>query len=200
MSDPQARAILLLGFAIMMPIGIYHRLRARTGERLDRRQEGWPILIGLRLLGLAFTIGLIAYIVNPSNMHWASMHLPAWARWTGIPIGLAAIALVTWMFHTLGHNLTDTVVTRRAATLVTNGPYRWIRHPMYVGLLLAIIANTLIANSAYFAIVGIAAFLVIAARTRIEERNLIARFGEDYEHYRTQTGRFFPKFRQSRTR
>jgi protein-S-isoprenylcysteine O-methyltransferase Ste14 len=194
MSDPQARAIILLGLAIMMPIGIYHRLRARTGERLDRRQEGWPILVSLRLLGLAFMIGLIAYIVNPANMQWASLQLPAWARWSGVPIGIASIVMVTWMFHTLGHNLTDTVVTRREARLVTHGPYRWVRHPMYVALLLGVVANTLVTSNAYLAVVGVLAFLVIAARTRIEERNLIARFGHDYEDYMTHTGRFLPRF------
>ena len=195
MSDSQARAILLLGFIIMMPIGIYHRLRARTGERLDRCQEGWPILLSLRLLGVAFMAGLIVYVVNPSNMRWASLHLPAWARWSGVPIGAASIVLVAWMFHTLGHNLTDTVVTRREATLVTTGPYRWVRHPMYVALMLAVIANTLVADNAYFAIIGAAAVFVIVARTRIEERNLLARFGRDYENYTADTGRFLPKIK-----
>jgi protein-S-isoprenylcysteine O-methyltransferase Ste14 len=198
MSNTQARAILLLGFIITMPIGIYHRLRARTGEHLDRRQEGWPILLSLRLLGLAFMVGLIAYVVEPSNMQWASLHLPPSARWLGVPIGIATIALVTWMFHTLGHNLTDTVVTRQNASLVTGGPYRWVRHPMYVALMLAVIANTLVADNAYFAVIGAAAVLVVVARTRIEERNLVARFGPDYENYMAGTGRFMPKFWRSR--
>jgi protein-S-isoprenylcysteine O-methyltransferase Ste14 len=197
MSDSQARTILLVGILIMMPVGIYHRLRARTGERLDRCQEGWPILLSLRLLGLAFMVGLIAYVVNPRNMQWASLNLPAWARWLGVPIGAATIALVTWMFHTLGHNLTDTVVTRQNASLVTGGPYRWVRHPMYVSLMLATIANTLVADNGYLAVIGTAAILVVIARTRIEERNLVTRFGRDYENYMADTGRFVPRFRSS---
>jgi protein-S-isoprenylcysteine O-methyltransferase Ste14 len=192
MTDDQARLILLLGIA-MMPIGIYHRLRARTDERLDRRQEGWPILLSLRPLGAAFVGGLAAFLIKPSSMAWASLHLPSWARWTGVGFGVAAIALLIWMFHTLGHNLTDTVVTRRDATLVTNGPYHWVRHPMYLALALAVIAHVLIADSGYFAVIGAAAVLVIVARTRIEERNLVARFGGDYEAYMKTTGRFLPR-------
>jgi len=200
MSDSQARLILLLGFILVMPIGIYHRLRARTGEHLDRRQEGWPILLSLRPLGLAFWVGLIAYLYDPTNMDWASLHLPGWARWAGVAFGAAATALVTWMFRALGHNLTDTVVTRREASLVTAGPYRWVRHPMYCGLMLGVIAITLIADNFYFAIIGVAAFLILAVRTRIEERNLIARFGQDYENYMAQTGRFFPKLARRNSR
>ena len=58
MSDDQLfRLILLAGFVLFMPVGIYHRLKARTGEKLDRRQEGLFILITLRLTGLAGTAG-----------------------------------------------------------------------------------------------------------------------------------------------
>jgi len=53
MNDDQLfRLILLAGFVILLPIGIYHRLESRTGEKLDRRQEGWFILVALRLCGI----------------------------------------------------------------------------------------------------------------------------------------------------
>src|SRR5262245_32106060 len=156
MSDTQARLILLIGMAIIMPIGGYHRHRAHTGEPLDRRQEGWPILLTLRPMALAFMIGFIAFLVKPSSMAWASMHLPGWARWTGVAVGALCAVLVTWTYHSLGRNITDTVVTRQNATLITHGPYRWVRHPFYICLALALIANTLVADSAYLAITGAA--------------------------------------------
>jgi protein-S-isoprenylcysteine O-methyltransferase Ste14 len=193
MSDFQARLILLIGIAIFLPIGAYHRLRARTGEPLDRRQEGWPILLTLRPFAAAFVVGLIAFLINPSSMAWGAMHLPGWARWMGVPIGIAGGVLLAWTFHTLGHNLTDTVVTRRNATLVTGGPYRWVRHPFYVSFLVAVLANTLVADSWYLGLTGAATFLSMHARTRIEERNLIARFGREYEEYMKRTGRFLPR-------
>ena len=142
MTDDQARIILLLGIVVAMPIGIYHRLRARTGERLDRRQEGWPILLSLRPLGVAFVIGLTAFLIKPRNIAWASLQLPSWVRWTGIGFGIAAIALLACMFHTLGHNLTDTVVTRRDATRITSGPDLLGRQPQELALALAASANT----------------------------------------------------------
>jgi protein-S-isoprenylcysteine O-methyltransferase Ste14 len=193
MNDELARIILLAGFTIVMPVGVYHRVRSSTDERLDRRQEGWLILLSLRPLALAAMVGLVAFLIEPSWMAWASFHLPSWARWSGVGLGIGSGGLVTWTFHSLGHNLTDTVVTRRNATLVTHGPYRWVRHPFYLAFAVAVIANTLITANIYLAITGTAAFLAIVARTSIEESKLIDRFGDDYVDYMRQTGRFLPR-------
>jgi protein-S-isoprenylcysteine O-methyltransferase Ste14 len=197
MTDNLARIIMLVGVAVFAPVGIYHRLRSRTDERLDRRQEGWPILVGLRLLASAYAVGLVVFLIEPGWMAWASFHLPNWARWCGAGLGLAAGVLLIWTFRSLGHNLTDTVVTRRDATLITHGPYRWVRHPFYLAFAIAVAANALITANAFLAIAGTAVFLVIVARTRIEERKLIERFGGDYLDYMRRTGRFLPRIRTS---
>jgi len=194
MSDDQLfRLILLAGFVIFMPIGIYHRLKARTGEKLDRRQEGLFILITLRLVGLAGVAGLIAYFINPACMAWAAVPLPVWLRWTGVGFALIAGLLLVWMFRTLGRNLTDTVVTRKQHTLVTTGPYRWVRHPLYSSAALVILGNSLAAASWFFFVAGCLMFMLLVIRTRKEEQNLIARFGDDYRNYMQQTGRFVPR-------
>ena len=195
MTDELARIILLVGFAVVTPVGIYHRLRSRTDERLDRRQEGWPILLSLRPLALSCMVGLVAFLIEPSWMAWASLRLPNLARWTGVIFGVGAGGLLIWTFHCLGHNLTDTVVTRRNARLVTHGPYRWVRHPFYLAFAMAMIANSLVTANGFLAITGMTAFLAIVARTSIEERKLIDRFGNEYEQYMQRTGRFLPRFR-----
>lgn len=199
MNDELARILLLAGFAIVMPVGVYHRVRSSTDERLDRRQEGWLILLSLRPLALAAMVGLVAFLIEPSWMAWASFHLPNWARWSGVGLGIGSGGLVMWTFHSLGHNLTDTVVTRRNATLVTHGPYRWVRHPFYLAFAVVVIANTLITANIYLAITGTAAFLSIVARTSIEESKLIDRFGDDYVDYMRQTGRFLPRIGRGST-
>jgi protein-S-isoprenylcysteine O-methyltransferase Ste14 len=196
MTDDLARIIMLAGIAAFAPVGFYYRLRSRTDERLDRRQEGWLILLGLRLLAVAYVAGLIAFLIAPNSMIWASFPLPNWARWSGACLGALVGGLLIWTFHCLGHNLTDTVVTRRDATLVTQGPYRWVRHPFYLAFALAIIANTLITANAFLAIVGIATFFVMVRRTSIEEQKLIERFDQDYLDYMRQTGRFLPRIRR----
>ena len=134
MADDQTfRLILTLGMAAFLPVALYHRIRSQaSGEKLDRRQEGPFILFTLRPCGLAAIGGLVAFVLHPAWMSWASVPLPAALRWGGVGIGLPAVALGIWTFRSLGRNITDTVVTRREHTLVTSGPYRYVRHPFYV--------------------------------------------------------------------
>jgi protein-S-isoprenylcysteine O-methyltransferase Ste14 len=170
-----------------------YRLRSRTDERLDRRQEGWLILLTLRPLAAVAMFGLLAFLINPAWMRWSSLNFPGWARWAGVPLGISGGMLIVWTFHSLGHNLTDTVVTRRNASLVTHGPYRWVRHPFYLAFGILVIANGLVTSNWFVLTASAAAFTSIVVRTRIEERLLIARFGAEYEAYMRRTPRFLPR-------
>ena len=62
--------------------------------------------------------------------------------------------LLFWTFHSLGKNLTDTVVTRREHTLVTHGPYRWVRHPFYDVVLLWGLSMSLLTANWLMALLG----------------------------------------------
>jgi protein-S-isoprenylcysteine O-methyltransferase Ste14 len=66
--------------------------------------------------------------------------LPASLRWSGGLLIAEACALLFWTLRTLGASLTDTVVTRKAHTLVINGPYRWVRHPFYDAVAMLLLA------------------------------------------------------------
>ena len=125
-------------------------------------------------------------------MAWAAMPLPLWARWTGVVLLVVAIAFLQWTLTSLGRNLTDTVVTRRDATLVTHGPYRWVRHPFYDAMALVILALSMIAANWFFLLTGSLVFLLLAVRSGREEARLEARFGEAYRAYVKRTGRFLP--------
>jgi protein-S-isoprenylcysteine O-methyltransferase Ste14 len=191
--DSTFRVILIAGAVIVLPVAIYHRLRAHsTGEKLDRWKEGPFILFTLRPLGIAVMIGLFTYMVNPARMAWSSMPLPVWLRWVGVGIATIGGALFVWTFRHLGKNLTDTVVTRRDHTLVTSGPYRWVRHPFYVAVALTVVGNALAAANWFLLGGGALVFTLLAIRTRIEEAQLLARFGGAYEAYMQRTHRFFP--------
>ncbi len=194
MADEQIfRLILIAGFAIIMPAGIYHRVKSQAnGESLDRRQEGLFVLATLRPLGIASMLGLITYMINPAWMAWSAVSLAAWVRWLGVGVGVVAGSLLIWTMHTLGKNLTDTVVTRRDHELITGGPYRFVRHPFYCAFILAVLANSTVSANWFILLTGISAWLVIVFRTNREEENLIARFGDDYRNYMDRTGRFFP--------
>ena len=193
-NDDQTFALVLrVGWLILLPIMLFHRVRSQlTGERLDRLQEGALILLTLRPAGIAHIIGVITYMVNPARMAWSSMPLPPSLRWMGVAIGAVAGCLLVWTLVNLGKNLTDTVVTRKAHTLVTVGPYRWVRHPFYDAVGLAVLANSLVAANWFLLATGALLVTMMVIRTRTEEKHLLARFGDSYRSYMERTGRFFP--------
>jgi protein-S-isoprenylcysteine O-methyltransferase Ste14 len=187
------RIVLVAGLLTLLPVTLRHRLRARTGESLDRRQEGLAPAITLRLAGLGHMLGLLCYVIRPEWMAWAAVALPATVRWTGGLLGVAATCLIGWTLHHLGPNLTDTVVTRRRHNLITSGPYRFIRHPFYAGAGLALLANSLLAANSFLLTTGAAVFGLMIIRTGREEANLLVRFGDEYRRYQQRTGRILPR-------
>lgn len=192
MSDDQVfQWVLITAMAIIFPIAAYYRIRSMTDEKLDRSREGPVFLIARVVLAGPFMLGLFAYLINPDWMAWSSLPLPLWLRWTGIALGAV---LLVWTFHTLGKNLTDTVVTRKEHTLVTHGPYRYVRHPFYVSLALAVLANSLATANWFLFLIGSATFVMLVLRTSREEACLLERYGVEYQTYMNQTGRFLPWF------
>jgi protein-S-isoprenylcysteine O-methyltransferase Ste14 len=140
-----------------------------------------------------YWLSVLAWMINPSWMAWSSDPLPISLRWSGVAALLTGAALLIWTFRTLGTNLTDTVVTRQSHTLVVNGPYRWIRHPLYSSAALLIVAISLAAANWFFFVTGVAVLSILIVRTRTEEQHLVARFGDSYERYMKRTGRFVPR-------
>lgn len=185
--------VLLLAFVFGVS-GSYRRRADRIGGALDKSQGG-RTLAALRLLSLFGLLPLVLYLVNPAWVTWARLPLAAWLRWLGVGVALAMLPAIVWLFRTIGANISPRETTREGHRLVTAGPYRYIRHPLYTFGALFYVALALM--TALWPVVAVlaVAFGVLAWRTRKEEQNLIARFGEDYRLYMAQTGRFLPRLR-----
>jgi protein-S-isoprenylcysteine O-methyltransferase Ste14 len=192
---PEGVRVAVIAFSlIFVAVGGYHRIKSqRSGERLDRTKEGWPILIGIRLLGLLTVGSTTAWLWRPALFEWASRPMPTAARWIGVASFACATGWLMWMFHALGRNLTDTVVTRRDAHFVDHGPYRFVRNPMYIGILMVGMSLGLALGTWLLPVAAGLMFTLLALRTRTEERYLIERFGDQYRDYMKRVGRFLPK-------
>jgi protein-S-isoprenylcysteine O-methyltransferase Ste14 len=136
---------------------------------------------------------MFAWLYHPAWFEAATFPLPERARWAGVTGFVCAVAWMLWMFHTLGRNLTDTVVTRRDATFVDYGPYRFVRNPMYTGILMMGLSLGLALGTWLVPLCASLIFTLLALRTRIEEKYLIERFGNQYRRYMERVGRFLPK-------
>jgi protein-S-isoprenylcysteine O-methyltransferase Ste14 len=190
----KSRAILIVGLLVLVPVLLYHRIRSQaTREKLDRGQEGLFLLLTLRPAGLVFLVALIVYLLNPSSMAWSAVDLPGKLRALGVVVGVVGGLLLIWTLHTLGANLTDTVVTRRAHMLVMHGPYLWVRHPFYDSVALLVLAVFGITANWFFLLAGGVVLGLIYVRTQKEEELLLARFGNQYRAYTQRTGRFLPR-------
>ncbi len=195
----QIRFVLIALSLAFLAVGGYHRVRSQaSGEQLDRTKEGWAILIAIRLLGL-LTFGSTAlWLAKPAWFEWASRPMPLGVRWLGVADFAGAVARLIWMFRTLGKNLTDTVVVRRDAYFVDGGPYRFVRNPMYTGILMIGLSLGLALGTWLIPVAASLMFTLLAVRTRTEEMYLIERFGDRYRRYMKRVGRFFPKMTASR--
>jgi protein-S-isoprenylcysteine O-methyltransferase Ste14 len=192
--DVLFRLLAIAVTASLFAVSIFYRNRAdHAGGRMKRTDEPLPIRAGLSVSGLMGFGGLLLYFVWPDGLAWSMVTVPVWLRWTGVALATIGVAGAFWIFSTLGHNVSRTARTRDNATLVTTGPYRIVRHPLYVNAAIVFAALSMITRSWWFIAWIVPALLLLAVRTRQEEANLEARFGEAWRAYAARTGRFVPR-------
>ena len=178
-----------------MGISSYYRLKADkdTGEKISRKVDGSLMMNIIKFGGLILWLSPLVYLINPQWMAWSKIGLPEWARWLGVVIGILCVLGIYWLFSSIGSGITPTSVTRKEHKLVTNGIYRYIRHPLYTVGSSLFISFGMMADNWFIAALGILVFIVMAKRTPQEEAHLIEKFGNEYREYMKHTGRFLPK-------
>ena len=186
-----AGVILLTG----MSISSYFRIKAdkQTGEKISRKVDGSVMMNVIKFGGLMLWLSPFVYLINPAWMAWAKIGLPEWVRWLGVVVGVIGVFGVYWLFSSIGSGISPTSGTRQNHVLSTKGPYKYIRHPLYTFGSSLFISFGMMADNWFVALLGILAFIAMAARTPKEEANLIEKFGDEYREYMKRTGRFLPK-------
>jgi protein-S-isoprenylcysteine O-methyltransferase Ste14 len=169
--------------------GVYRARADRLGGTLPRKPEGLPSVM-LRLLMLS---AVLLPILAPSAVRWLSIDLPTWARAIGLGLSILAWPILWWTLASIGTNISQSISTRADATLVTHGPYRLVRHPLYSAGFLAVLGMALSVQSIPLMVAVLLLVGWIPRRAEREEANLTASFGDAYRAYREQTGRFIPR-------
>lgn len=146
------------------------------------------------LVALPLLIMILTYVFIPAWLEWSRRPLTLEIRMGGLILGTVALLGCGWTLVSIGSNISATVLTRPGQRLVTQGPYRWIRHPLYASGILLLIAIGLMSES--LLILGWVAMGLILLLTMViprEERELVDRFGAEYVQYRERTGALLPK-------
>jgi len=107
---------------------------------------------------------------------------------------ILGLLFAVWARLVLGSNWSGTVTIKTNHQLIRRGPYRWIRHPIYTGMLLALLATAMI-QGLLTGIIGFAfVLLALYRKARREESFLSQEFGEGFLEHRQHTGMFLPRF------
>jgi protein-S-isoprenylcysteine O-methyltransferase Ste14 len=164
--------------------------------RTKQTQERAPL--GLRL---QYTIPIIvaSYLMFTNNPALGQLHLrviPRSAALEGIGLFLtiAGIAFAVWARFYIGQNWSGAVTVKVGHELIRSGPYSLVRHPIYSGILLALI-GTALARGKAAGVIAIPLFYIgFWIKSRMEEELMRKTFGEQYVEYSRTTGALVPKF------
>jgi protein-S-isoprenylcysteine O-methyltransferase Ste14 len=111
--------------------------------------------------------------------------------WVGVLFTVVGIVIATWARVCLGRSWGMPMTIRAKPTLVRTGPYRVVRHPIYSGLLVALVGSALATGSGLVpAAIGGGAYFVLSIR--VEEADMVALFPDDYPEYGKHTKRLIP--------
>jgi len=187
----RSRTILIAGLLLLFPFALEYLLRSRNrGFKLYRKDA--PLLLASSGAWLLFLVTVAAYLVRPATMPGANVPVPGKLRALGVVAGGIGCLLLIWALRTISASRRDAARRKRTETLVVHGPYLWMRHPCFVGLLMLALALPLITANWLFVPVGIVLLGTAGARLPREEELMRERFGEPYAAYERRTGRFFP--------
>jgi protein-S-isoprenylcysteine O-methyltransferase Ste14 len=160
-------------------------LAASVGVKAGRTR--WTRFAGIRV-----AIVLVALLLLRLRVfkRYAVTHDP-WLQVIGLVIFLLGLALAVWARVYLGRNWGMPMSEKADPELVTTGPYSTVRHPIYSGIILAMIGTT-IAVSLYWlvAVVLLGAYFIYSAA--MEERYMAGRFPDTYPRYKQSTKMLIP--------
>ena len=164
------------------------------------------------LLSIVSVIPALGFVLAVKTVKGGRAWVPIWLRgsgpavlpgmpavaWIGVILAALGVLLRLWAVLTLRERYTRTLLIQDTHTIERGGPYRWVRHPGYLGSLLCFNGVALASGNGVVLLLSMATtFAAYAYRVHVEDAMLVARFGASYEGYRQQVGGLLPFIRPS---
>jgi protein-S-isoprenylcysteine O-methyltransferase Ste14 len=187
-TNAAARVVFYALFVTFVALELRIRIRSRLNqEGSDADRQSFAFIY------VTFTAGLVAGFVLAANAEGAAID----ARWpvfiAGAVLMAAGTALRQWAIALLGRYFTTNVRVHAGQTVIDTGPYRWVRHPSYTGLLMTLIGIGLsLGNWATLAVLIVLPMIGVVNRIRVEERPLLEGIGEPYRRFAATRARLIP--------
>ena len=174
--------------------GYYVKTHSKPEDATLKKRKEDVLSKAAGLLGMLGFISVLAFVINPNWLVFADLAFPVWLRWAGIGMAILGFVLLHWAQLTLGKSWSDTPRMMKEQTLITSGPYKFIRHPIYTSFIL-ILGSTLFISANWsigMAWIGMTV-LEVVSRIRFEESLMLEYFGDEYRQYMKRTGGLLPK-------
>ena len=192
-----AALIVLLLYAVQSEIRFGRRARTiRTGPADRRSTLAVSACAAVTVLGFALAMKASSPTAWTFLPHWfRSAALPGlpMVAWFGVALGLCGVALRLWAVLKLRERYSRTLLLQQAHSIERGGPYRWVRHPGYLGSLLCLNGVALASgNWITLAASLVATVLAYTYRIKVEDEMLVAALGDSYTEYRREVGALLP--------
>jgi protein-S-isoprenylcysteine O-methyltransferase Ste14 len=173
--------------------GLYWLVSAFGRKRAAKRESSAE-----RLVHILFMCGGFVLIYSPDPRFGALnqrfVTLSPQIAVVGVILTAVGVGFAIWARAHLGKYWSGNVTIREDHRLIRSGPYKYIRHPIYTGMLLALIGTALVVGE-WRAVVGVVVILLgFINKARKEESFLRAQFGAEFEEHKRATGFFLPRF------
>ena len=167
-------------------------LMAAWSKPSKRREFPWqrlehviPMILGFLLIyKSAFAWNWLGERLVPENSAVAVI---------GLALVVGGLLFAVWARIALGANWSGTVTIKTGHNLIRRGPYRWIRHPIYTGLLLSLVGTILLQGEVRAMLGFVLVLLALYRKAKREERFLSEEFGEGFAEHSKHTGMFLPR-------
>jgi protein-S-isoprenylcysteine O-methyltransferase Ste14 len=182
---PSSVRISWLVFTVFWAVSALRVRRTARAEPLPSRLIHSCLLLGA--FALLFTDGLR---VGP--LAWRVVPAAPAVELAGAVLAALGIALAIWARLFLGQNWSAAVTIKEEHRLVRSGPYALVRHPIYAGILVAMLGTALAVGEVRGLVAVVLALIAWVRKSRIEEEWLLRHFGEEYARYRHQVKALIP--------
>ena len=189
-----ALGVILLATFVVRIYGHWQTLQAGK----IRWMEGKLNITARIIAGLVGTAALWTYLIWPERILWALVPLPDLIRWCGAAAGAVGVAMLAWVHRALGRNFAASLHIRTEGhRLVTSGPYRWVRNPMYTSIYIIFISFFLVSANWLIGLAWLTGYTVLMiSRVPREGALMEQKFGDEYKAWAAYTGRFLPRIRK----
>ena len=172
-------------FIVIIIAAILPSLKNKAKISDARKQD-----VFFQVPGLILLIAIL--IVSFGNLNFPLYTIQSPLNIIGIMMFIIGLIISISAQVTITRNYSWTLEIREGHTLVENGLYKYMRHPLYLGTFIRVIAIPIYASSLPGFLLGLLAIPVLNYRIRLEEKMLIEEFGEEYNRYKEHTLKLFP--------